>query len=101
MELSQGLLVISYQAFYQCYALGTTYDIVIPSTVTTFGSAAFNNIGGNTAHLRATTPPTATNKTFTRRGGGTFTLYIPVGTTSSYQSATNYGANYTYVEESV
>lgn len=84
--LPEGLTVIGTAAFSGCTSLES---IVIPSTVTSIESNVFFIMYGKltTITVLATTPPSLSN---TMGWGGT--IYIPKGTLSAYQGATNWSA---------
>jgi hypothetical protein len=99
ITFTSGVKSVSNSAFAYCTLLGTDGDIVIPSSMTNIGTDSFYNIGTNVVHVEATTPPSLGSKTtFTKNGGGTFTIYVPSASVSAYQSATNW-KNYTIVGE--
>lgn len=118
LTLPNTLTTIGNSAFRHCYSLES---ITIPNSVTTIGNDIFGeclmartivigtgvtsmgnnvfaiNAANNTyiAYLesitiKATTPPTITSSTFNKTG--TCPIYIPAGTLSAYQSATNWTA---------
>ena len=80
------LIDIGSRAFQYCFSL---ISITIPSSVTSIGVYAFTNCSNlTTMTILATTPPilgsTGAISTATRK------IYIPAGTLSAYQSATNW-----------
>ena len=77
---------IETSAFSSCRSLT---EITLPASVTSIGSYAFNNCSSlTTMTILATTPPTlgGTNAI----SSATTRIYIPAGTLSAYQSATNW-----------
>ena len=87
ISIPNGVTTIGDYAFYYCSSL--TGDLVIPDQVTIIGSNAFYNCSSlTTMTILATTPPTLsrTNAIST----ATTKIYIPAGTLSAYQSATNW-----------
>lgn len=86
VEFPSTLQTIGNYAFQRCSKL-TSVDI--PSSVTSIGSSAFQGCSGLTSMtILATTPPTlgGTNAI----SSATTKIYIPAGTLSAYQSATNW-----------
>lgn len=70
-------------------------SITIPTSVTNIGTSPFRYV--NALYFCSTTPPTANADSFNSFWG---TLYVPTGTVSTYQNATNYPSplDLTYVE---
>ena len=114
LVLPQSLVTIDVSTFASCYSLK---HIVIPNNVTTIGTSAFANcttvesitIGekvtsiGNSAfsantrdrdtlqaiYMLPQNPPSISNSSFSGLGDA-FTIYVPQGRLSAYQSATNW-----------
>jgi len=104
-EEGSGLTTLGQSCFAQCTSLD---DVILPSSVTSIAKSVFANCSSlKTLTLYATTPPTLAN---TNAIPSTIeTIYIPQGTLSTYQSATNWssfsakfvemtGAYYNYVD---
>lgn len=75
--------------FQNCYSLAS---VTIPDGVTSIGSSAFNYCRSFT-HLifEPTTPPTAGSSAFANLPSD-LVVYVPVGTLSAYQAASNYSS---------
>lgn len=81
-------------------------DVTIPASVTSIGAWAFSNVGTSSEKVTyivlATTPPTLANPA---AGIGVFTnnnidtIYVPNGTLSAYQTATNWSSYASYMAE--
>ena len=86
IEIPSGVTSIGGSAFYNCSSLTS---IEIPSNVKSIGSIAFYNCGSlTTMQVEATTPPILENTNAISTA--TTKIYIPAGTLSAYQSATNW-----------
>ena len=80
------LASIGNNAFQYCRSLSS---ITIPNSVTSIGSNAFKGCSSlTTMRVEATTPPTLQNTDAISTA--TTKIYIPAGTLSAYQSATNW-----------
>lgn len=76
-------------------------EITIPEGVTSIGTYAFYYSGLREIHFKSSTPPTlASSYVFSGIPAG-YKIYVPKGSLSAYQSATNYPTTTyaTYVEE--
>ena len=93
------LVNISSNSFNGCTHLRS---FSVPNTVTTIGAHAFAGCVGLVAiHFLPTTPPTVSDANAWENLPTDCVIYVPTGTLSDYQAATNYPdpATYTYVEE--
>lgn len=96
VEIGSGVTSISSNAFYNCYGLTT---ITIPSGVTSMGAGIFQNCYLlNDIHIEATTPPTLGTSAFSNINSS-YTIYVPSGTLSAYQSATNWSTYSSHIVE--
>ena len=85
--LHEGLLTIGNQVFASCYTLS---KLTIPSTVTTIGSYPFDyNHSLKEVHFLSLTPPTFSGALKQYGNLSKCTFYVPKGSLSAYQSATN------------
>lgn len=86
VTILEGLTGLARGAFRYCTSLP---NITIPSSVASIDRTVFNNCTALTEMtILATTPPTLTNKDAI--SDATTTIYIPAGTLSAYQTATNW-----------
>ena len=86
LEIPNNVTSINEGAFSGCSSLTS---VTIPSSVTSIGSWAFNGCDSlTTMTILATTPPTLTSTKAISTA--TTKIYIPAGTLSAYQSATNW-----------
>ena len=88
IAIPDSVTSIGASAFYQCFALTS---IAIPDSVTSIGTSAFNECYSMSEyHFKPTTPPTvASSNAFNAIPSGCI-IYVPQGSLSAYQSATNY-----------
>ena len=83
-------------AFQNCYSLAR---ITVPSSVTSIGNNAFKNCYGVAEyHILPTTPPTLGTTVFDGIQSDCI-IYVPQGTLSAYQSATNWSTYASYMRE--
>lgn len=88
INIPDSVTSIGSSAFRQCPLTSVT----IPSNVTSIGNQAFQNCTSlTTMTILATTPPTLGNISVISTA--TTTIYIPAGTLSAYQSATNWSSH--------
>ena len=86
VTISSGVTSIKYRSFLGCSSLTS---VTIPSTVTSIGWGVFEDCSSLTSmRVEATTPPTL--QTTDAISTATKKIYIPAGTLSAYQSATNW-----------
>lgn len=89
VTISNNVTKIGNYAFGYCNNLTS---ITIPESVTNIGSGVFYSCSKLTEMtILATTPPTLANKNAI--SNATTTIYIPAGTLSAYQSATNWSSH--------
>ena len=88
LTISDSVASIGVSAFYQCYSLTS---FTIPDSVTSIGAGAFNFCGASEYHFKPTTPPTLSNSNAFNNISSDCIIYVPQGSLSVYQSATNYG----------
>lgn len=87
VTLHDGLTSIGANAFNSCYCMES---VTIPSTVTNIAASAFGGCCGvKEYHVKATTPPTLGSGAFSDISSDC-TIYVPAGTLSAYQAATNW-----------
>lgn len=100
ISLHEGITSIGGNAFQNCRSV---FEITIPSTVTSIGSDAFStNYGCHAVHLKPTTPPTLSNSNaFSTNNANSYArvMYVPRGSLSAYQSASNWSAYASYMQE--
>ena len=97
IPILNGVTNIDSSTFYNCYSLAS---ITIPNGVTSIGSSAFNNCS-SLAYLifEPTTPPTVANANAFNNLPSDLVVYVPNGTLSAYQSASNYSGISNYMVE--
>lgn len=94
--ISNNVTTIGPAAFQNCYSLAR---ITVPSSVTSIGNNAFKNCYGVAEyHILPTTPPTLGTTAFDGIQSDCI-IYVPQGTLSAYQSATNWSAYASYMQE--
>jgi len=98
ITIPSGVTSIGGYAFYNCQSLAS---ITIPSGVTSIGGHAFQSCYGMAEyHILPTNVPTLGTTVFANIPSDC-KIYVPAGTLSNYQSATNWSAYASYmVEES-
>ena len=88
ITIPERVTKINNYAFGGCYILN---NVIIPRNVETIGLGAFNDCAAlTTMTILATTPPTLANNAISST---TTTIYIPAGTLSAYQTATNWSSH--------
>ncbi len=96
ITLPNTVTSISDNAFYNCCSL---QSITIPNTVTSIGDSAFSGCYGmKEYHLKSTTPPTLGSNVFSNIPSDCI-IYVPQGSLSSYQTATNWSTYANYMQE--
>lgn len=97
LDLGSKITSIDLYAFTYCTGLTS---VTVPATVTSIGDWAFSYCTGLTGfHSKALTPPTATSYTFYGIDKTTCKLYVPIGKTASYKSATGWSTFKSFIEE--
>ena len=88
---------IGNSSFGYCYSLSS---ITIPDSVTSIGVGAFNGCYGMAEyHLKPTTPPTLANTNAFDSIPSDCIIYVPAGSLSAYQTATNWATYADYMQE--
>ena len=89
VTIPESVTSIGSYAFNYCESLAS---VTIPESVTNIGSSAFNSCY-SVAHLffEPTTPPTASSNAFANLPSD-LVVYVPAGTLSAYQAASNYSS---------
>jgi hypothetical protein len=83
-------------AFTNCYSLAS---VIIPNGVTKiYKNAFFNCYGVAEYHILPTTPPTLETNVFQNIVSDCI-IYVPVGTLSDYQAATNWSTYASHMQE--
>ena len=90
VTIPDGVTSINGSAFYNCYSLTS---LTIPDDVTSISSSAFYSCR-SIAYLifEPTTPPTVSNANAFNNLSSDLVVYVPAGTLSAYQSASNYSS---------
>ena len=88
ITIPSGINSINEQTFYRCTSLT---NVVIPENVSYINQQAFYECNSlSEMIIKSTTPPTLSNTNAI--SSATTTIYIPHGTLSAYQSATNWSS---------
>ena len=93
--LPSTLETIGASSFYNCYAMNQ--PLTLPSGVTNIGNSAFYGCRFTSITILATNPPTLGTTVFNT--SYLTKIYIPNGTLSAYQSASNWSDYASYMEE--
>ena len=97
VNIPDGVTVIKNSTFYNCYSLTS---ITIPENVTSIERSAFYScLGMKEYHLKPTTPPTLENWNAFQSIPADCVIYVPAGTLSAYQSATNWSTYASKMQE--
>ena len=96
-EIPEGVTLISNNGFYSC---GHLESVTIPSTVTRINSSAFQNCSVLAEiHIKAVTPPALPNANAFSGISQNAVFFIPKGTLTAYQTATNWASYSDYMQE--
>lgn len=88
ITIPQGIKTIPFRAFSDCSSLTT---ITIPRNISTIGNYAFNGCTNlQEIHSLDTIPPTCGSKCFYDIDKTVCTLYVPVGATAAYKTASQW-----------
>lgn len=97
-NVSGGATKIYSSAFAGCYSLSTA--ITIPTTVTEIASSAFSNCYSmREYHFLSTTPPTLANTNAFNNIQPDCKIYVPKGSLSAYQTASNWSTYASHMVE--
>ena len=97
ITIPNSVTSIGNNAFEGCYSLSS---ITIPDTVTSIGSSAFSSCYGmKEIHLKSTTPPSLSSTNVFLDNPSDCIFYVPQGTLSTYQSATNWSTYASKMQE--
>lgn len=97
IEFPEGLLRIENQTCMGCNGLSS---VIIPSTVNFIASYAFrNDMGMKEFHIKPTTPPELENVDAFSSIPNDCIFYVPRGSLSAYQNATNWSDFASYMQE--
>ena len=95
ITIPNGVTSIKSNAIQSCYSIS---GITIPDSVTAIGNSAFNNCYGlKEFHLLSTTPPTL-DSAITNIPSD-LVIYVPQGSLSAYQTATNWSSAASKMQE--
>lgn len=95
LTLPEGVTTLGENSFRNCQLL---HNVTLPSTITSIGVRAFAASTVNYLYIYATTPPTLANVNAINTNY-ILIIYIPQGTLSAYQSATNWSSLSSYFRE--
>jgi len=97
IKIPEGVTSIANYAFQTATNL---LDIDLPTTVTSIGTGAFSGIKNcRKITVRATTPPTLTNSNAFSDMPSDCVIFVPLGTLSTYQAATNWTTHASRMQE--
>ena len=120
ITIPEGVTYIDGNAFYNCYSLSSVTisdsvnsignnafegchslsSITIPDSVTSIGNSAFSSCYGmKEIHLKSTTPPSLSSTNVFLDNPSDCIFYVPQGTLSTYQSATNWSTYASKMQE--
>ena len=120
ISFTAGITSIENNAFNLCYTLNTViipegvtsigsnaFDgaqglkvLTLPSTLTSIGTRAFGSCYGMSEyHFKPTTPPTLTHDSVFANIPSDCIIYVPQGSLSAYQQATNWSVWASYIRE--
>ena len=96
ISIPNNVTSIGTSAFYNCHSLAI---VDIPSNVTNIGNCAFQNCQGVAEyHILPTSVPTAGTTIFKNIVSGCV-IYVPRGTLTDYQTASNWSTYSSYMQE--
>ncbi len=97
VTIPNGVTSIGNYSFQYCYGLKS---ITIPSSVTSIGTSAFNYCSSlETVHMISDTPPTLDSNTVFSSTATLVAIYVPVGSLTAYQEATNWSIYASKIQE--
>lgn len=97
IEFPYGVSTINGTVCLDCFALSL---VIIPSTVTMIKAQAFqNNRGAKEFHFLSTTPPELENVNAFLNISNDCIFYVPSGSLTAYQTATNWSDFASYMQE--
>ena len=97
ITIQDGVTSIVAYAFSYCYSLAS---VTIPNSVTNIGDSAFSSCYGmGEYHMKPTTPPKLSGTSAFNNIPSDCIIYVPSGCLEAYQSATNWSAYASYMQE--
>lgn len=97
VTIPDGVTSIGQSAFGNCYGITV---MTVPNSVTSIGANAFSNCHSMFEyHFKSTTPPTLENKNAFNSIDPDCIIYVPQGSLSAYQQATNWSNYASYMQE--
>lgn len=97
LTIPDGVTSIGDYAFSQCHGLAS---LTIPDSVTSIGKYTFAYCYGMSEyHFKPTTPPTLVNATSFQNIPSDCIIYVPQGSLSAYQQATNWSQYSSHMQE--
>lgn len=96
LTIPDSVTSIGANAYNFCYGLTS---ITIPNSVTSIEASAFSYCGTSEYHFKPTTPPTLANTNAFSGIPSDCIIYVPQGSLSAYQQATNWSQYSSYMQE--
>lgn len=97
VTIPDSVTSIGQSAFGNCYGITV---MTVPDSVTSIGASAFSNCRSTLEyHFKSTTPPTLANKNAFNSIDPNCIIYVPQGSLSAYQTATNWSQYASYMQE--